>query len=101
MLIVHTLFGDVDKMTDTFIAKSAAYTITGPLIVLAALNRQTMRFVPNLTNNVEFDVAVIPANITPDQIHTLNDVITLGGNLLGSAIQGIPVLLPTKPETSH
>jgi len=88
ILITRTAFADRDRMTDTWIAKSVPYTINGPEIVMVAINKTTMRFAANQGNFIEYNFAVIPPDISPDQILTLGDVARLGGKILAENGQG-------------
>jgi hypothetical protein len=88
VLITRTVFADKDRMTDEWIAKSVAYTIDNTQLTLVTVNKEQMRYAINIGNLIEFNFAVIPAHISPDQIRTLNDVVQLGGKLLATSVQG-------------
>jgi hypothetical protein len=88
LLITRTIFSDKDRMTDEWIAKSVAYTIDGDTLTLVTVNKANMRFALNAGNLVEFNFVVIPGNVSPDQIHSLSDVLRLGGQILANSIQG-------------
>ena len=61
MLITRTMFADVDRPTDKFIAKSVLYSIEGPALNLATLaNEKTMRFAVGVANMIEFNLVVFP-----------------------------------------
>jgi len=77
---------------EAIIAKSIPYTIDGPVLSLLSINKGAMRFVANQTNTVEYDFAVMPPEIGPEQIRMLGDVARLGGKILASNTQGIPVI---------
>ncbi len=99
MLITRTVFADRDRMTDDWIAKSIAYTIDKPLIVMVAITKGEMRFAVNLPNLIEYNFVVIPAEISPAQIRTLGDVLTLGGKILAVNSQGGLMGAPPAPPS--
>jgi len=99
LLIIRTIFGDKDRMTDTWIAKSVLYTIDGPALGLVTIDKDSMRFAPNQMNMVEYDFAVLPPDITPDQIRMLSDIPRLGGKILAVNAQGVPIIVAPQPET--
>jgi hypothetical protein len=88
ILITRTLWADRDRMTDTWIAKSIPYTIDGPQIVLVTINKAQMRFAANQGNFIEYTLAVIPSDVSPDQVLTLSDIAKLGGKILAVNGQG-------------
>jgi hypothetical protein len=99
ILIARTVFSDLDRMTDTWIAKSIPYTINAPLIQLTAINKMQMHFAVNTPNLVELSVAVIPPEISADQVRDLADIEHLGGQILGVAdVGGIITAQPAAPN---
>ncbi|MBI5128124.1 MAG: hypothetical protein HZA66_01660 [Rhodopseudomonas palustris] len=98
MLITRTIFGDRDRMTDEWIAKSILYTIDQPVISMVAISNNEMRFAPGQLNYIEFSFVVLPSTIAASQIKSLADVAKMGGKIISSAGQGIPVeKLPDMP----
>lgn len=92
VLITRTVYGDRDRLNDEWIAKSTTYTIEGPIVAMVAVSQDQMRFTPGLLNMIEYNVAVIPADISTSQIRTLSDVTRLGGQILAISAQGIPIM---------
>ena len=98
MLITRTVFGDRDRMTDDWIAKSIPYTIDQPVISMVAISNGEMRFSAGQINYIEYDFVVLPSTIAATQIKSLADVAKMGGKIISSAGQGIPVeKLPDGP----
>jgi hypothetical protein len=101
ILIARTVFSDIDRMTDTWIAKSSSYTLTGPVLSMVAINKMQMHFGVGVANLVELNVAVIPPDISPDQIRNLSDIVHLGGQILGVAsVGGIMGVAVAPPQAS-
>jgi hypothetical protein len=98
LLITRTMFGDRDRQSDEWIAKSTLYTIEGPIVSMIAITQNQMHFAPGQLNFIEYNFAVLPPSIATSQIRNLGDVGRLGGKILAVAQQGIP-LLPL-PETT-
>ncbi len=98
VLITRVVYADRDRMNDDWIAKSIAYTIDEPNLAMVAITNNQMHFAAGATNLVEYDFVVIPADKVPEQIRMLGDVTKLGGKILTSAAQGIPVSPVTQPE---
>lgn len=89
MLITRVQYVDRDRMTDTNIDKSAPYTITGGEFVLASNGAGNLRFIPQALNPLEWTLVMIPSSVGPDQIRNLEDVVHLGGRILGSQAQTV------------
>ena len=89
ILITRTIFSDRDRMTDPWIAKSIPYTIDGPALALLTISKgEQMRFASEQNNLIEYNFAVLPANILPEQIISLSDVAKVGGQILTVAALG-------------
>jgi hypothetical protein len=90
MFIANVLYADIDIMTDTAIDKSALYTITGSLTVLAIASPSHLRVVPppgsseTFKINTSFSLVVIPNNVSPEQVRSLSDVTRVGGKIIES-----------------
>lgn len=95
VLVTRTQFSDIDRMTDTYLEKSQPYTIEDGLMVLAHPSSNKLRFLIDRPTAVEYDVAMIPAQFSPDQINTLQDIEKLGGRILAGAANTVTV---TKPQ---
>jgi len=90
VLITRTIYANRDRLEDDWIAKSIPYTIEGPVVSMSITEGQ-MRFSPGLVNYVEYNFALLPPNISVNQIRTLGDVARLGGKVLATNAQGFPV----------
>jgi hypothetical protein len=102
ILVTRTSWADRDRMTDTWIAKSIPYTIDGPQMVLVTINKNQMRFAANQGNYIEYTLAVIPSDVSPDQVLTLSDIAKLGGKILAVSGQGgIPGGNPNMPPKQN
>jgi hypothetical protein len=101
ILIVRVIYTDVDRMTDTAIAMSAPYTITGdPTDLAVVVNMDTkLKLSSVLPNSIEYDVALLPSTFSADKITMLSDIERLGGEIVGVRGQVIsPVaIVPVKP----
>jgi hypothetical protein len=64
VLITRTVYGDRDRLSDDWIAKSIPYTIEGPIVSTIAITNNQMRFALGMTNFVEYNFAVLPADIS-------------------------------------
>ena len=69
------------------IEKSEAYTLEGDTIVLQHQSEQKLRFVVGQPNIVEFDLVLVPARVSLNDIASLSDVTNSGGKILGSVPQ--------------
>jgi hypothetical protein len=98
MLITRVAYADKDRMTDEWIAKSTPYTIEGPQLRLVAITHTEMRFASGALNPVEYNLAVLPSSVRPEQIKSLGDVPQLGGKVLATSTQIIPVGQPQPPK---
>ncbi|MGW1423851.1 hypothetical protein ACWAT4_27435 [Bradyrhizobium manausense] len=101
VLITRTNFADRDRLADDWIAKSIPYSIEGPIVTTVAITENQMHFTPGVLNFIEYNFAVLPPGIDPSQIRTLGDVEKLGGKILATASQGIPMDHPvptTQPK---
>lgn len=108
ILIVNCPDASIDPVTDTAIAKSIPYTITGaitPLTILMSEKIEHLRVIPPPGTKGEFYVTVgfylviIPNNLSPEQIRSLSDVKNLGGKIIGASAAGIPFMLAEKQGT--
>jgi len=81
LFVARTSFSNVDRMSDTVIAKSITYTIT-PDIMIFSIPNPKLRINSGQLNLVEFDLVVIPKDISPDHILSLADVQRLGGEII-------------------
>jgi hypothetical protein len=86
-------------MTDDWIAKSTAYAIDGPAPALVAVRNNQIHFVSEANKFVEYNFVVLPYDKGPEQIRSLSDVEKLGGKVLVTADQGIPI--PAALSQSH
>ena len=64
---------------------------------MTAITEGQMRFAAGIVNYVEYNFAVLPPDISPNQIRKLADVAPLGGKVLATSVQGFPV--PPNPQT--
>lgn len=103
MMIVRVPYANVDRMVDTAIEKSAAYTITDSGLAISHPGEGKLKF-PSGSGYVEFNLVVIPQDFAPDQITCLADVQKIGGAIIATtaqAITGSPfpnAPLPIKPS---
>jgi hypothetical protein len=79
MMLARVNFADRDATTDTVIETSGLYTITGERINIAHPSSSLLRFAALQPNQVQLYLLLIPNNVTPDSIKTLNDVERVGG----------------------
>lgn len=98
LFIARTVFANVDKMSDPFLAKSVLYTIT-PEPISLAIPSPKLRINVGQINTVEFDLVALPTQFSADQITTLSDVQRLGGKVLDTRgktdiLQGTPAAAP-------
>jgi hypothetical protein len=92
MEILEIPYADTDRMTDTNIEKSAAFTITGDSTVVALrlsspmhLNVRgpsTAKAGDTITILVSFNLVIVPQSVSGDQIRSLSDVERLGGKII-------------------
>ena len=93
MLIMAVPYPDVDRATDTAIDKSALFTITDNANLDLAVRLPTpphLRLVPppNIKSGdvfdllVNFNLVIIPSDLSPEQIRSLSDVQKFGGKLI-------------------
>jgi hypothetical protein len=108
IIIINCPEASIDPVTDTAIAKSVLYTITGaitPLTIPMVQKIEHLRVIPPTDSKGEFYVTVafylviIPSNLSPEQILTLSDVQNLGGKIIGSSAAGIPFTSTEKEGT--
>jgi hypothetical protein len=78
-------------MTDTVIEKSGLYTITDGGVILAHPSPNTLRFIVNQVNAIEYTLILVPSKITVEQISSLGDVEHIGGRILATMMQIIPI----------
>lgn len=74
MLITRSNFANVDRPSDTYLGKSPLYTVEGPQITLAvSAGDPAMRYIPG-PNDVEFNLVLLPAGVTREDIRTIGDI---------------------------
>lgn len=96
LLIVLTAWPNIDIMTDQAIAKSIAYTIPDNAFVMAIPRpRIRVRDHPG-PEDVNFYLAVIPNDVSPDEITKLTDVAHVGGKLLEA--RGVTIMANGIPQ---
>jgi hypothetical protein len=89
MTLARVNFADKDPITDTLIEKSAPYTITGGLVVVAFNSQSVLRFAPLQPNGIQLFLLLIPKNSSPDSVKSLGDVERIGGKILTSRGQTV------------
>jgi hypothetical protein len=93
MLILEVEYANIDRMTDVGIEKSELFTITGGIInigIPVQLPNTRLRLTnpPNskpgdqYKRTVDFNVVIIPNDLSGDQIRSLPDVQRLGGKII-------------------
>ena len=106
ILIVQVPHVNIDRITDTFIEKSTEFTITEYPIVLAL----TLPKLPHLRFDIpvniksgeiiyptlDFNLVIIPNNLSAEQIRSLSDVERLGGKLLATGFDTLQFTVETK-----
>lgn len=101
MEIVRNNFSNVDRLSDKAIEKSQVYAIEGETIVLQHQSEQKLRFVVGQPNIVEFDLVLVPSQISANDIASLSDVAKSGGRILGSVPQVLVGASPAKVDGSQ
>lgn len=91
LLILRVPYADIDPMTDTAIAKSDAYSITGQEMTLAKA-KPTLRAQLGKMINVDYYVVLLPSDIPPEKISSIGDIERFRGNIL--ATRSTTVQLP-------
>jgi hypothetical protein len=95
MMIIRPSIMGADPMTDTNIAKSGLFTISGPAVALAIPVSTPLRMVPNQLNFMEYNAVLIPNGVGSDRIRSLADVVDLGGKIFqtrgSSVMAGSPI----------
>jgi hypothetical protein len=97
IVILTVPVSNVDRMTDTRIAKSSTYSITGKNELMSVAAKPDLgKGLPIGVYAVVLNVALIPNNIDPDRIRNLADVHRLGGEIiaspaLGNALRTVPL----------
>ena len=94
MLILSVPYSDVDRMTDTRIAKSKMFTITGDTIMIGIPITQLPRVsAPSgkkigdtFDATIMYNIVVLPKNNSEDLIKSLADVGNSGGKIVGSSV---------------
>jgi hypothetical protein len=94
LLVVRTSFSDVDRMTDEYLESSIPYTIQSSIMLLTHASSNKLRFLVDGPTMVEYNVAILPKNISEKEITTLDSIEHLGGKILASASQTV---LRSKP----
>jgi hypothetical protein len=104
MLILRPSLMGIDPATDTNIAKSTLYTISGSVVVLAVPAATPLKMVPNQLNFMDFNAVLLPIGIGPERIRSLADVTDLGGKVYQtratSVMAGPPVDQPVATQQS-
>jgi hypothetical protein len=102
-LIVYIPVAQIDSMTDTRIAKSVPYSITGDreTLSLNITDKLTEGVQPGIYS-IDFYIALIPNKISENNILSLKDVEEFGGEIvgkgrMGGAIIKTPGILPKFP----
>lgn len=111
LLVVRLQYGNVDRMSDTFIDISSPYTIEPRAINLVfrgSTSPARLRIDPAFSNlSIEYNAIVIPKTLSADHIKTLADVERLGGNIIATSSQTVPFLAlgvqvtPSIPQPSR
>lgn len=81
MLILRPVLMGSDPMTDTNIAKSGLFTISGPTVVLAISSLPPLLMAADQMNFMEFNAVLLPVGVGPERIRSLADVLDLGGRI--------------------
>ena len=93
-MIVRFEYTNIDRMSDTGIEKSAPYTIDGKdmrMSVVGRLDPPHLRIEPKNPNvTIEYDVAILPKDISLDRVNSIADVERLGGRILSTNAQTVP-----------
>ena len=109
MMVLEVPYTNIDRMTDTSIAKSTTYTITGDLVTLAvpmSSAPHNLRVFPppnskagdTFSVQVNFNLVLIPNNLLPEQITSLADVERLGGKIVAPVhSKGVTFTLSQQP----
>jgi hypothetical protein len=103
MLVIEIPYSNVDRITDTAIDKSTAFTITGDAVNVAALLTSPTHLRPPNNNPsqisvmVEFNLVLIPNDLRPEQITSLADVQRLGGKIVATRSRDVSVILEPLP----
>jgi hypothetical protein len=108
MMIIQVPYSDIDRMTDTFIDKSSEFTITGDPIVLAMNLRAPfpllrLKIPDNIKSGdvfnatTDFNLVIIPKDLSAEQIRSLSDVERLGGKLVATRFSTVQFTVTTKP----
>jgi hypothetical protein len=95
-LVVRTSFSDIDRMTDEYLETSNPYTIQNSIMLLTHASSSRLRFLIDGPTMVEYNVAILPKNVSEKEVTTLNSIEHLGGKIIASASQTV---LRNKPTT--
>ena len=103
VLLGQIIYGDVDSVTDTGIAKSVPYTITGNMINLEfAVDYTTkLRLKSNGPNRLQLSLILVPKAVSVDQITSLESLRSVGAKVLsqrGLNMGPIPFMQPHQAE---
>jgi hypothetical protein len=84
ILVGQMPYADIDQETDTAIAKSREYTITGqPVAMSFSIDYQTkLRVKKSSPNILFFRLFLLPKSVSPDSITSFSDVPILGGKFI-------------------
>jgi hypothetical protein len=101
LLIVRIGYANIDRPTDTMIEKSVPYTIENRTFRISHPSDGKLRYMPGQPSVIEFNLALIPKTVTPDQITRLQDVTMVGGMIVQTVAQIRTVAPATQsPATS-
>jgi hypothetical protein len=85
MLILRTIYANIDRMADTYIEKSAPFTIVPNSLITIAIPRPSrLQLSPSEPNEVEFNLVLLPNEITANNIESLSDIEKFGGRILAT-----------------
>jgi hypothetical protein len=93
MLILEVEYANIDRMTDAGIEKSELFTITGGMINIAIpvqlpstrlrlANPPDTKLGDQYKRTVDFNVVIIPNDLSGEQIRSLSDVQRFGGKIV-------------------
>jgi len=105
-VVIRVSYSNVDEMTDTYIDKSAEFTITGnPVIIGIPIqeNSSNLNFSTTQENLLFFYLAILPNDISPNQVFSLSNITTLGGKILDRVGLNLPPApnLTNPPAAPH
>jgi hypothetical protein len=89
LLIARNNWANVDRLTDTAIEKSGLYSIDGSGLTMQFIGKGVIRWGLNSVNYGQLYVAMIPSDVSADQITRLADVEKVGGKIIASGSQAV------------